>query len=151
MWSSYVWLVPQEDPIEQKRQVHVFFREAGDAGVAAVLLALAVFLSEIQSPPAPDAWERQLQAAQVRLQAYFEGQESIINPPRIVGGTDIAERLEIEPGPAIGILLEVIREAQATGMVQSKEQALDLAEATYHGWDHAEDEQESGETTSKSE
>jgi hypothetical protein len=135
--GSYLQLDRLEDPIEQKRQVHRFFREAGDAGVAAVLLSLAKFLSGLHSPPAPDIWERQLQAAQIRLQAYFEERKSIVDPPRIVDGTEVAERLGIQPGPAIGRLLVAIQEAQATGAVRSKEQALELAEETYQSWKQA--------------
>jgi hypothetical protein len=36
--------------------------------------------------------------------------------------------LQLSPGPKIGQLLEAIREAQATGTVNTKEQALELAQ-----------------------
>jgi hypothetical protein len=38
--------------------------------------------------------------------------------------------LGIRPGPAVGLILETIREAQAAGMVNSRDDALKLARRT---------------------
>jgi hypothetical protein len=42
-------------------------------------------------------------------------------------GNDLMKELNLQPGRIIGQLLEAIREAQATGEVTSREQALQLA------------------------
>jgi hypothetical protein len=41
---------------------------------------------------------------------------------------DLLVELELSPGPEIGRLLEVLREAQAAGEVRTREEALALAE-----------------------
>ena len=40
-------------------------------------------------------------------------------------GNELMAELDLNPGPKIGQLLEAIREAQAIGKVNSREQALD--------------------------
>jgi hypothetical protein len=48
----------------------------------------------------------------------------------LVDGYDIIDRFALAPGPAIGKLLETVREAQASGEVSTKEQALELVRAS---------------------
>jgi len=49
-------------------------------------------------------------------------------PPRLVSAEELMRRLKLAPGPWVGQLLEQLAEAQAEGMVRSKEEALWLAE-----------------------
>jgi poly(A) polymerase len=42
-------------------------------------------------------------------------------------GNELMKELNLEPGRIVGQLLEAIREGQATGKIQDREQALDLA------------------------
>jgi poly(A) polymerase/tRNA nucleotidyltransferase (CCA-adding enzyme) len=46
--------------------------------------------------------------------------------PRLVTGHDIMQRFGLPPGPAIGRLVELAREAQAAGDVASRDEALAL-------------------------
>ena len=48
-------------------------------------------------------------------------------PPRLLDGNELMSELRLEPGRVVGQLLEEIREAQATGKVESREQALEFA------------------------
>jgi hypothetical protein len=41
--------------------------------------------------------------------------------------------LDLEPGPLVGELLDAIREAQATGKVRDRKEALELARARMRG------------------
>jgi len=50
-----------------------------------------------------------------------------LQPPRLVTGHDLMEALGLRPGPTVGALLEALREAQATGEVKNREEALALA------------------------
>jgi len=58
---------------------------------------------------------------------YIRERESIL-PPRLVSAEELMRRLKLEPGPQVGQLLDQIAEAQAEGMVRSKEEALWWAE-----------------------
>ena len=55
--------------------------------------------------------------------------EGIVQPPRLVSGHDIMSVLGLPEGPAIGRLLEALREAQAVGEVHDTEEALAFVRA----------------------
>ena len=55
---------------------------------------------------------------------------------RLVTGHDLMEHFHMSPGPLVGMLLERINEAQASGEVASREEAIALAENTMK--DHSE-------------
>jgi hypothetical protein len=44
----------------------------------------------------------------------------------VITGHDIMEAVSLSPGPEVGLLLDVVREAQAAGAVTTKEEAIDL-------------------------
>jgi poly(A) polymerase len=50
-----------------------------------------------------------------------------IGPPRALPGDELAEALDIEPGPELGALLERLREAVFTGEVKNPDEAIELA------------------------
>jgi putative nucleotidyltransferase with HDIG domain len=45
-------------------------------------------------------------------------------PPRLLDGGQVMKALKIPPGPLVGEVLEKLREAQATGQVRTREEAL---------------------------
>jgi poly(A) polymerase len=51
-------------------------------------------------------------------------QETRVVPPKLVSGDDLIDRFGLKPGPGIGRLLEAVREAQAAGELNNKEEAL---------------------------
>jgi poly(A) polymerase len=109
------------------RAIYRFFRQAGEAGVEAVLLSLAHFLSTHPPSPPLQAWALRVDVARALLEAYFEARDRVIDPTPLINGQDLLEVLGLEPGPKVGRLLEAIREAQAAGEVQTHAQALSLA------------------------
>ncbi len=70
------------------------------------------------------------------LEAWWENRDRAIYPPAIVNGNDLINEFGLEPGPTVGSLLERIHEAQATGLVRNRRQALELAsESVIFVWD----------------
>jgi len=61
------------------------------------------------------------------LENYWEKPHETVMPPRLLDGNELMSALGIEPGRIVGQLLEAIREGQATGKVQNRDQALTLA------------------------
>jgi hypothetical protein len=57
------------------------------------------------------------------LAQRFE-QESLVAPPKLIDGHDIINIFGMSPGPKIGELLEAVREAQASGELTTREEAL---------------------------
>ena len=48
----------------------------------------------------------------------------MVGPPRLLSGKELLVEFALEPGPAIGRLLAVLREAQAAGEVNTRDEAL---------------------------
>lgn len=117
--------------VEQKRPsrkaIYRFFRDAGGAGVDLVLLGLAD-LRGTQGPTlSQETWTAALDIARLLLENYWEKPQETVAPPRLLNGNELMSELGLAPGPIIGQLLEAIREGQATGKVEHREQAFDFA------------------------
>ena len=54
----------------------------------------------------------------------WEEQPAGVDAPPLLRGTDVMERFGLQPGPAVGRLLERAREAQALGLVSTRDEAL---------------------------
>jgi tRNA nucleotidyltransferase/poly(A) polymerase len=110
-----------------RRTIYRFFRDCGPAGVEIGLLSLADCLATYEAALPGDLWSNHLEVIYLLLHAYWEQKEELVSPPVLVNGYDLISELSLTPGPQIGRLLELIREAQATGRVKSRAQALELA------------------------
>ncbi len=112
------------EPRVSNRAVYRFFRDAGDAGIDACVLMLADQRAR-RAPPidaAEDARQRAVNA--LLLDRYFRARATVIAPPPLIDGHTLIKELKIEPGKRVGELLEAIREAQAEGLVNTREEAL---------------------------
>lgn len=103
-----------------------FFRETKGAGVEALLLSLADRLATSKGDISSPEWQGHLANTKVILAQYF-GEEEIF-PCAMLTGNDLQRRFRLEPGPIIGRLLEMVREAQVEGRVSNREEALTLVE-----------------------
>jgi poly(A) polymerase len=110
-----------------RRTIYRFFRDCGPAGVDICLLSLADCLATYETSLPQDLWANYLDVIQLLLQAYWELNDELVSPPGLINGRDLIAELSLEPGPQIGWLLELIREAQAMGRVKDRNEALDLA------------------------
>jgi len=86
-----------------------YFRRHGDAGLDGAVLALA-------------RWS--LPDALLALRAWVGRHAEVVDPPRLVTGCDVMRVCGIEAGPMVGATLEAVREAQVTGELSSRQQAL---------------------------
>jgi poly(A) polymerase len=108
------------------RAVYRFFRDTQDAGPATLLLALADHAATGASETA-DAEGARLSALAARMLGdYFERHQTHVSPLPFLSGHDLLDEFALEPGPIIGRLLELLREAQAVGEVCTRDEALDL-------------------------
>ncbi|HMZ08927.1 MAG TPA: hypothetical protein PK078_15030, partial [Anaerolineales bacterium] len=92
-----------------------------------ILLALADVRGTRASDLTIEVWNSYLDIARILLENYWERPEEVIMPPRLLDGNDLMKELSLSPGPQIGELLEAIRENQAAGKIETKEQALAFA------------------------
>lgn len=119
------WLEKKQEP--SRKAIYRFFRDAGKAGVDLVLLGLADLRGTRDHTLTDEYWSAALHVAGIFLENYFNKPEEIISPPRLVDGHDLMMELQLEPGRTLGLLLEGIREAQAMGEVQTRNQAFAFA------------------------
>ncbi|MBE2268486.1 MAG: CCA tRNA nucleotidyltransferase [Anaerolinea sp.] len=114
-------------PTVSPLNVHRFWRRYGAAGIDIILLTLADYLGMVGSAVDQDKWLRAVENAQTLLHAYFEDYDRIVEPPALINGTELMTALDLKPGAVIGELLQVIREAQVTGEVETVDDALRVA------------------------
>ncbi|HUV26595.1 MAG TPA: hypothetical protein VMW34_04435, partial [Anaerolineales bacterium] len=93
------------------------------------LLSLADTLATYGSTLPPDTWAHQVDVVRSLLEAWWENKEKEISPPPLIDGNDLMQELGLTPGPTIGLMLERIKEAQATGLVNNRRQAYELAKS----------------------
>jgi putative nucleotidyltransferase with HDIG domain len=122
-------LLAQGSGLPTRRAIYRFFRDTGRAGVDICLLSLADTLATYGTGIPEHVWTRQLDIIRSLLEAWWEQAETHVSPPVLLSGHDLMETLNLPPGPVIGKLLEEIREAQASGEIASREQALAYARA----------------------
>jgi tRNA nucleotidyltransferase/poly(A) polymerase len=128
-------LLTQSQSSLTRRAIYRFFRDTGPAGVDVCLLSLADVLATRGSTISVEDWTRQLDVVRGLLEAWWENPQESVTPPDIVNGSELMAHLQIKPGPLVGRLLDVIKENQATGKIQSKAQALSLAKDLLNEWE----------------
>jgi poly(A) polymerase len=121
-----------------RKAIYRFFRATGEAGVGVCLLSLADTWATYGPGLPQDIWQKLVDTVRTLLEAWWENPQESVHPPVWVNGHDLIAILGMEPGPQLGEMLEKIREAQATGLVQDREQALAYARTL------AEEQQSSG-------
>lgn len=120
-------LLAQAGANPSRRAIYRYFRATGSAGVDVNLLSLADGLATYGPTLPRETWARHLSVVRALLESWWEHPEKTVAPLRLVDGNDLIQVFDLEPGPLIGQLLELIREAQATGQVNTRAQALSVA------------------------
>jgi putative nucleotidyltransferase with HDIG domain len=127
-------LLAQSQSSVTRRAIYRFFRDTGPAGVEVCLLSLADVLATYGPGISTEGWVKHLDVVRSLLEAWWENPQESVSPPELVDGHELLDYLQIEPGPLVGKLLDAIRENQAMGAIQTKEQALSLAKALLMEW-----------------
>jgi AraC-like DNA-binding protein len=120
-------LLAQKGKVSRRAIYRLFRDTAGgnyQAGVAVALHALADHRAT-HAPGQGQAEEQSLlEVINKLIAAYFEQRDQVINPPPLLTGRDLIDGLGLTQGRHIGLLLSRLQEAQATGQVQTKAEAL---------------------------
>ncbi len=119
-----------------RKAIYHFFRDTNKASVDVVLLGLAD-LRGVRGPTlTQEDWTAALNVARILLENYWERPEETVAPPRLLDGNDLMNELNLQPGRVIGQLLEAIREGQAIGKIETREQAFDYARERLKDMEH---------------
>ncbi len=110
-----------------RRATFRYYRDLGDAGIDVALLSLADVQGTYGPTLTPDEWQPVLDTVAALLDSFFNARDQVVSPPPVVNGHELMATLDLPAGRHIGTLLDAIAEAQATGDVTTREQALLLA------------------------
>ncbi len=111
------------------RAIYRYFRDTGRAGVEILIHALADHLATYGRFAEDDQWTRLVALTARMLGDYWDRQATRIDPPPLVRGRDLIDECGLQPGPHIGELLEIVREAQVAEEIHSRQEALALIRA----------------------
>ena len=124
----HVQRMEEEGKPPSRRAIYRFFHDTGEEGVDVILLSLADLRAAREHTLPQEAWAAALDVSRILLENWWEKPEETIAPPALLNGRDILSAFSLSPGPRIGALLEAVREAQATGRVHTREEALALCQ-----------------------
>ncbi len=112
-----------QDNMPTGRAIYRYFRDVGDASIDTLYLSLADHLATRGPGLLMPQWEYHTQLVAYVLTEHFKQKKTA--PVKLVDGNDLINVFGMKPSARIGELLEEIREAQASGEITTREEALD--------------------------
>jgi poly(A) polymerase/tRNA nucleotidyltransferase (CCA-adding enzyme) len=107
------------------RAVRRFFQSLGDTAPDVLIFLLADHMAT--RGPLMDAASWHAQAAWIDTMLDTVWGEAVPETPPLLTGDDLMREFAIAPGPMVGKLLAAVGEAQASGDIGTREEALELA------------------------
>ena len=118
--------------IPTPKAIYRYYRDVGEAAVDTLFLALADYLAAKGPNLTLEHWSAHARMIGCILEGGKQ-QPKASGPDRLVTGHDVMKHLAMGPGPAVGEILETLVEAQASGKIHTREEALALAEQSMPG------------------
>jgi poly(A) polymerase len=115
-------------PVLTDRAVYRFYRDLEDSAVGLLIVSLADHFTYL-SPRARLSRKDPVYKTIHKMLAGFFKRRDKVEPPRLLDGHTLMRALRLKPGPEVGRILGLIREAQAAGEVKTVEDALRLAKS----------------------
>ena len=110
------------------RAIYRYYRDVGDAAIDTLYLNLADYLAARGPYLGEQEW-----ADHCRVVSHIlrEGQapKRSERKPKLISGHDVVRTFAVDPGPTVGVMLELVREAQASGEIGTREEAMKLVKA----------------------
>lgn len=111
-----------------RRAIYRFWNASGAAGLDVCILTQADYIGVYGITLTLQEWIAYLEIVNTLLDGYFNQYTTLVAPPPFLDGVQLMETLGLTPGPLVGKLLRQISEAQATGEVTTREEAIALAQ-----------------------
>ncbi len=112
-----------QEKLPSRRAIYRYFRDTGEAGIDILFLSLADHLATRGPRLSLTGWQEHVEIVNYVLAQRFQ-EESLVTSPKLIDGHDLINLFGMSPGPKIGELLEAVREAQASGELATRDEAL---------------------------
>lgn len=109
-----------------------WFRQMKDNAILAIILGTADVLSSQGADSSIKYREDLIEQAKQSINNYYAKAKSMIEMPNLINGYDLIA-LGTEQGPEIGHILEQVRNAQDTGVITTREEALSFVKDQLYG------------------
>lgn len=114
----------QGDEMPSRHAIYRYFRDVNEAAIDTLFLSLADHWATRGPKLIPEGWTVHTNIVRYILEEHFK-KGSVSRPPKLLDGNEIMTIFGVKPGPALGSLLEGLKEAQAAGEVTTHEEAVD--------------------------
>ena len=114
-----------DEAMPSRKAIYRYFRDTGDTGLDILFFSLIDHLAARGPLLVETHWHNHIKLVEYVILKHTE-EQNFVKPPKLIDGHDLIS-LGASPGPTIGIILETIREAQASGEIVKRTQALALA------------------------
>jgi poly(A) polymerase len=118
--------------LPSRRAIYRYFRDTAEAGIDTLILSLADHLATRGPRLELAQWREHSQLVEHVINHYFQ-EEKLVKPPKLVDGHDLISIFGISPGPRMGELIEALCEAQATGELTTRGEALNYIDSLLKG------------------
>jgi poly(A) polymerase len=115
-------------PVLTDRAVYRFYRDLEESAVGLLIVSLADHFTYLSPRARLSRKDPVFRTIHKMLGGYFRRRDKV-EPPRLLDGHTLMRALRLRPGPEVGRLLSLIREAQAAGEVKTLQDALRLAKS----------------------
>lgn len=109
-----------------EKAVMRMFRRIGEYMPEVIIISMADRLSAKGVEISDEAITKNIQGLYFILEKYKKSQEEVTKLPKLAAGNDVMELLNIPAGPMVGKVLKDLKEAQISGDVNTREEALDF-------------------------
>lgn len=113
-----------QNPEANEKSYMRFVRKMEDECIDVIILAMADRLSARGVEITDDIVEQNISALQGLMDFYINVKEELKPLPKLLSGNEIMEILHLNPSPKLGQIVNSLKEAQLSGEVNTKEEAL---------------------------
>lgn len=136
IYPSQLMTAPEIDfstPAGEKAMMR-FIRKSGDNAIDNIILAMADRLSARGEAITEEMVENNISELKRLLNFYLKTKDSLEPLPILLDGNDVMKILNIKPSKQLGEIMNALHEAQLSGDVTTKEQAVEfINNYAYHG------------------
>ena len=106
-----------------------YVRKSEDNAIDNILIAKADRLSALGPEITQNVVEENISSLNNLLKFYLEAKKTLQPLPKLLNGNEVMQILKLQPSPRLGEVLEALKEAQISGDVLTKEDAINFVKS----------------------